>query len=297
MYSWRFRFFLKVHLGYLRIISITNLREDDKACNVRLALLGEAEELLPPRPAHCTIIHGPLRNCVNSVESVYQFWNKNNKWYMTWYMTYDTWYMTWYMITDIWYLIIWHMNQNETIWDEMRRENELHTSVITTARDSRDMKAHLACLKSGPSEPHVPSVEGKQLTTSAFQVAQFQTSNYPTFCNVFQTSQLLECSPAEKPFGGKAWLLKVVSLDKLDMGLTCSTQKGAWGVQFRFKVSLMALLIFQWFQHVPTCSNMFQQASCYSLLHWATCHWSKPSTTICKICKTLSFGHWDHCWA
>jgi hypothetical protein len=132
------------------------------------------------------------------------------------------------MIYDIWYLIhdIWHMNQNETIWDEMRRENALHTSVITTARDSRDMKAHLACLKSGPSEPHVPSVEGKQLTTSAFQVAQFQTSNYPTFCNVFQTSQLLECSPAEKPFGGKAWLLKVVSLDKLDMGLTCSTCGG-----------------------------------------------------------------------
>ena len=166
------------------------------------------------------------------------------------------------MITDIWYLIIWHMNQNETIWDEMRRENELHTSVITTARDSRDMKAHLACLKSGPSEPHVPSVEGKQLTTSAFQVAQFQTSNYPTFCNVFQTSQLLECSPAEKPFGGKAWLLKVVSLDKLDMGLTCSTQKGAWGVQFRFKVSLMALLIFQWFQHVPTCSNRLAAIAC-----------------------------------
>lgn len=60
----------------------------------------------------------------------------------------------------------------------MRRENKLHTSVITTAQDSRDMKAHLACLKSGPSEPHVPSVEGKQLTTgSSRTISNIKLSN------------------------------------------------------------------------------------------------------------------------
>ena len=247
--------FLLVRLGYLRIISITNLREDDKACNVRLALLGEAEELLPPRPA-CTIIHGPLRNCVRSVLSQFITFETET--------TNDIWHHIWYMIYDIWY-----MNQHETIWDEMRREIELHTSVITTARDSRDMKAHLACLKSGPSEPHVPSVEGKQLTTSAFQVAQFQTSNYPTFCNVFQTSQLLECSPAEKPFGGKAWLVSGRKSWQTRHGLDMFNLRGLGACSFR---GLGRSDGATYLPMVPTCS----------------CHWSrKPSATICKVCKTL----------
>lgn len=88
------------------------------------------------------------------------------------------------------------------------------------------------------------------------------TCSRPHNCwNVLRRRSLLEV---------KLDLCLVVSLDKLDMGLTCSTYRGLGRAVSEVWGGLMALLIFQWFQHVPTC------------------HWSrKPSATICKVCKTL----------
>ena len=124
------------------------------------------------------------------------------------------------------------------------------TSDIMTARDSGDMKTDLPCV------PNVPSVENQLPVNTTFQVAQFQTSNYPTFCGVFQTSLAGMFS------GGEAFLevkldlcLKVVSLG-LDMVL-----KGAWGGSFNG--GSRSWVWWRWSGN---------------LLHWATCHWSRKAS-------------------
>ena len=123
MYSWRFCFFL-VHLGYLRIIPLPIWEKTTKLqCTACPPWRGWG--IASTATSHCTIIHGPLRNCVNCVESVYQFETKttNDTWNDIWYLISDIWYMIHDMIYDIWYLIydmiydIWYLIYD--IWHDI----------------------------------------------------------------------------------------------------------------------------------------------------------------------------------
>ena len=126
------------------------------------------------------------------------------------------------------------------------------------------------CLKSGLSEPHMQGVEGKQLP-------HFKSHNFLKLSDI--PRRVPDLTIAGMFSGGEAFLevkldlcLKVVRCRKSWHGFDM-VLKGAWGgvyFQRRFKVigviGLMALLIwFQWFQQG-------------SLLHWATCPWSRKSS-------------------